>query len=163
MGENGAGKSTLMKILYGIESADSGEIYLKGKKEVIPTPVVAGRLGIGMVHQHFRLINEFTVAQNVVLGQEPTKGLFFDNVKAVKEVEKVIKEHGFNLSPDRRISDLSVGQLQQVEIIRMLYRKAELLILDEPTSVLTEQEIQKLFATLKTLVKQGKNNNSYHS
>lgn len=157
VGENGAGKTTLMKILYGIENADSGEILFNGKTVNINNPIAANKLGIGMVHQHFKLINEFTVAQNVVLGIEPRKRmLFFDNNKAVNSVAEVIEKNHFHVKPGEKISDLSVGQMQQVEIIKMLYRKAELLILDEPTSVLTEQEIQRLFITLRELVKQGK-------
>ncbi len=157
VGENGAGKTTLMKILYGIEVPDSGDIFIGNKKSVITTPLAANRLGIGMVHQHFKLIKEFTVAQNVVLGTEPRKGgIIYDNRKAIAEVEKVIEDNNFHISPDKRISELSVGQMQQVEIVKMLYRKAELLILDEPTSVLTEQEIKWLFITLKRLVSQDK-------
>ncbi len=157
VGENGAGKSTLMKVLYGIEKPDSGKIFIKGSEIKISSPIVANRYGIGMVHQHFKLINEFTVAQNVVLGMEPKRGfLLFDNKRAVKVVSDVIKQNNFHITPEKKISELSVGQMQQVEIIKMLYRKADLLILDEPTSVLTEQEIQRLFETLKLLVKQGK-------
>ncbi len=157
VGENGAGKTTLMNILYGIEQMDSGVIRLNGRDVKINNPIDANRLGIGMVHQHFKLINEFTVAQNVVLGIEPVKGaVFFDNRRAEKAVADVIEKNHFHISPDARISELSVGQMQQVEIIKMLYRKAELLILDEPTSVLTEQEIQRLFETLTGLIKQDK-------
>jgi len=157
VGENGAGKTTLMKILYGIESSDSGEIFFNGKAVNISSPIIANKLGIGMVHQHFKLINEFTVAQNVVLGIEPKRKMFFfDNNRATESVAEVIEKNHFHVSPGKKISELSVGQMQQVEIIKMLYRKAELLILDEPTSVLTEQEIQRLFVTLRELVKQGK-------
>ncbi|MDC7124471.1 MAG: ABC transporter ATP-binding protein [Spirochaetales bacterium] len=157
LGENGAGKTTLMNILYGIIHPDSGEIFINGKKVFIDSPLTANRSGIGMVHQHFRLIDDFTVAQNVVLGMEPRHGLFkFDNTKAEKDVLSVINKNGFKLEPNAKISDLSVGQMQQVEIVKMLYRKADLLILDEPTSVLTEHEIQNLFIRLKKLVKTGK-------
>ena len=157
VGENGAGKTTLMNILYGIEQPDTGIISLNGETVRINSPMTANSLGIGMVHQHFKLIDEFTVAQNVVLGIEPKRGmLFFDNKRAEAAVADVIEKNRFHISPDTRICDLSVGQMQQVEIIKMLYRKAELLILDEPTSVLTEQEIHWLFNTLKTLVAQGK-------
>ncbi len=157
VGENGAGKTTLMNILYGIIPPDSGSILINGEEVKISSPVDAGKCGIGMVHQHFKLINEFTVAQNVVLGSEPRKGaIFFDNRKAEKEVAAVIEKNRFHISPEMKISEISVGQMQQVEIIKMLYRKAELLILDEPTSVLTEQEIQRLFLTLRELIKQGK-------
>ncbi len=157
VGENGAGKTTLMKVLYGLEPPDEGRIFLKGEEVDIANPLAANRLGIGMVHQHFTLIPEFTVSENVVLGIEPMKrGVFFDRETAIKEVSKVIDEHEFPLNPKTRVRDLTVGQMQQVEIIKMLYRKVELLILDEPTSVLTEQEILKLFQNLKRLVAGGK-------
>jgi ABC-type uncharacterized transport system ATPase subunit len=157
VGENGAGKSTLMKVLYGIENPDSGKIYINNSEVNISSPIIANKYGIGMVHQHFKLINEFTVAQNVVLGIEPKKGFFlFDNNTAIKAVSEIIEQNNFHISPETKICDLSVGQMQQVEIIKMLYRRADLLILDEPTSVLTEQEIQMLFETLRSLVKQGK-------
>ena len=157
VGENGAGKSTLMNILYGIEQPDSGSIFLNGEEIKITSPIAANKAGIGMVHQHFKLVNEFTVAQNVVLGDEPLKGaFFFDNRRAEADVAAVIEKNRFHISPKMKISEISVGQMQQVEIIKMLYRKAELLILDEPTSVLTEQEIVRLFETLRELIKQGK-------
>jgi len=157
VGENGAGKSTLMKILYGLEQPDSGTIIINGNKVKISSPIAANTQGIGMVHQHFKLVQEFTVAQNVVLGKEPKQGGFlFDNKRAMKEVAAVIEQNNFHISPETKISDLSVGQMQQVEIIKMLYRKADILILDEPTSVLTEQEIRRLFETLRRLVSQGK-------
>lgn len=157
VGENGAGKTTLMKVLYGLEQKDEGRIFLKGEEVDISNPLAANRLGIGMVHQHFTLIPAFTVAENVVLGIEPLKrGVFFDRRTATEEVGKVIDEHEFHLDPRTRVSDLTVGQMQQVEIIKMLYRKVDLLILDEPTSVLTEQEINKLFENLKRLVALGK-------
>lgn len=157
VGENGAGKTTLMNILYGLEQPDSGAIYLNGTEVRIGSPMVAHQHGIGMVHQHFKLIQEFTVAENVVLGMEPLRGkLFFDWRQAEQTVAEVIEENNFHLSPADRISELSVGQLQQVEIVKMLYRRADLLILDEPTSVLTEQEIQRLFKTLRYLAGQGK-------
>ena len=157
VGENGAGKSTLMKILYGLERPDKGRIVLDGKKVSIHSPMDANRLGIGMVHQHFRLIKEFTVAENVVLGIEPKKnGFFFNRDKSVRDVQSVIEKYGFNINPESRVSDLTVGQMQQVEIVKMLYRKADLLILDEPTSVLTEQEINRLFDNIRELKNQGK-------
>ncbi len=157
VGENGAGKTTLMKILYGLEQPDSGTILLNGKEVVIHNPLHANKLGIGMVHQHFKLIPDFTVFENVVLGTEPMRGgIFMDAEKAQAAVRKVMEEHGFNLDPKTKVMRLTVGQMQLVEIIKMLYRKAELLILDEPTSVLTEQEIRKLFETLNNLRKNGK-------
>jgi simple sugar transport system ATP-binding protein len=157
VGENGAGKTTLMKILYGLEQKDSGEIFLHEKKAVINNPLDANRLGIGMVHQHFQLIPEFSIAENVVLGIEPRKsGIFFDRAKAVRSVHDVLEEYGFSLDPSLKVSGLTVGQMQLVEIIKILYRRADLLILDEPTSVLTEQQIQKLFDTLRNLAGLGK-------
>ena len=157
IGENGAGKSTLMKLVYGLEQPDAGEIHFRSEKVEIRDPLAATRLGIGMVHQHFKLVPDFTVAENVVLGSEPRKrGLLMDRRTAVKDVNKVIEEHGFSIDPKRKVKDLTVGQMQQVEIVKMLYRNAELLILDEPTSVLTEQEIERLFETLGNLLERGK-------
>ena len=157
VGENGAGKTTLMKILYGLESPDKGKILLNGKEAHIYSPLDANRLGIGMVHQHFRLIPEFSIAENVVLGIEPRKrGIFFDRKKTVQNVNKVIEEYGFNIDPCLRVSRLTVGQKQLVEILKILYRRADLLILDEPTSVLTEQQIRKLFDTIRNLRSIGK-------
>ena len=157
VGENGAGKTTLMKILYGLEHPDSGRIFFKGKEVNLRRPLDANRLGIGMVHQHFRLIPEFTVAENVVLGIEPKKrGFFFDPEGARREVREVIEEYGFSIDPSLRVWKLTAGQMQLIEIIKILYRKADLLILDEPTSVLTEQEIHRLFATLRNLAGIGK-------
>jgi len=157
VGENGAGKTTLMKILYGLEQPEEGKIYVKGQEVKIHSPLDAHRLGIGMVHQHFKLISEFTIAQNVVLGLEPLKRIIiFDDQKAIQEVEKINREYGFDIDPRLKVSKLSVGQMQVVEIIKILYWKADLLILDEPTSLLTEQQIKKLFAVLRRLVSMGK-------
>lgn len=157
VGENGAGKTTLMKVLYGLEPPDAGSIFLRGEEVNIDNPLAANKLGIGMVHQHFTLIPDFTVAENVVLGIEPLKRrFFFDREKAAVDVGRVIEEHQFHIDPRSRVGSLTVGQMQQVEIIKMLYRRVELLILDEPTSVLTEQEIEKLFENLQRLVKLGK-------
>ncbi len=157
VGENGAGKTTLMKILYGLEQPDSGSILFRGAKKIIHSPLDANRLGIGMVHQHFKLIPDFTVAENVVLGIEPLRAkIFVDHVTAAREIRRVIESHGFSIDPNARVRSLTVGQMQQVEIVKMLYRKAELLILDEPTSVLTEQEIDSLFSTLRILREDGK-------
>lgn len=157
VGENGAGKTTLMKILYGLEQPDAGSILLGGNPVTIRSPLDARRLGIGMVHQHFKLIPEFSVAENVVLGIEPRKNvLFVDRNAAAERISEVITSHGFSIDPRARVLNLTVGQMQQVEIVKMLYRKADLLILDEPTSVLTEQEIRKLFETLRSLQKNGK-------
>ena len=157
VGENGAGKTTLMKILYGLEQPDGGDIFVKAQQVRIHSPLDANRLGIGMVHQHFRLIPEFTIAENVVLGIEPRKrGIFFDRERAVRGVREVTRRYGFAIDPRLAVSRLTVGQMQLVEIIKILYREAELLILDEPTSVLTEQQIHKLFATLRKLREIGK-------
>ena len=157
VGENGAGKTTLMKILYGLEQPDTGSIFLRGGKVAIHSPLDANRLGIGMVHQHFKLIPDFTVAENVVLGIEPRRaGLFVDRAAATERIRDVIQSHGFSIDPRTRVLHLTVGQMQQVEIVKMLYRNAELLILDEPTSVLTEQEIDRLFDTLRSLRAGGK-------
>jgi len=157
VGENGAGKTTLMKILYGLEQPDSGRIFLKGEEVRIHSPLDANRLGIGMVHQAFRLIPEFTIAENVVLGSEPRRcGIFIDRDRAVRGVGEVIRRYGFTIDPRLPVARLTVGQMQLVEIIKVLYREAQLLILDEPTSVLTEQQIHKLFATLENLRSIGK-------
>ena len=157
VGENGAGKSTLMKILFGMERPDSGRILLQNDEVKIKNPLDANALGIGMVHQHFRLIPDFTIAQNVVLGIEPThNGLLLDRDEAIRRVEAVMDEYGFNLDPTQKVASLTVGQMQMVEIVKILYRKAELLILDEPTSVLTEQQIHKLFETMRNLCRLGK-------
>ncbi len=157
VGENGAGKTTLMKILYGLERADSGRILLEGREVTVHSPLEANRLGIGMVHQHFRLIAPFTVAENVVMGAEPLRyGVFLDTGEAERRVRRVVEEHGFSIDPRRRVSQLTVGQMQQVEIVKILFRQAQLLILDEPTSVLTEQEVHALFAILRRLVQDGR-------
>ncbi|AEV28032.1 ATPase component of uncharacterized ABC-type transporter [Sphaerochaeta pleomorpha str. Grapes] len=156
-GENGAGKTTLMKILYGMEKPDFGTIKIWGQEEKINSPLVANRLKIGMVHQHFMLVEEFTVAQNVVMGVEPRKhGICFDIKKANQQVEKAIGEHHFSLESDALVKDLTVGQKQQVEILKMLYRDIDILILDEPTAILAEQEIESLFKTLKGFAAKGK-------
>jgi general nucleoside transport system ATP-binding protein len=157
VGENGAGKTTLMKILYGLEQPDAGTITLAGTVVTIHNPLIASRLGIGMVHQHFKLIPDFTVAENVVLGIEPVRaGIFFDRATAAARIREVVEKHGFSIDPRTPVRNLTVGQMQQVEIVKMLYRDAKLLILDEPTSVLTEQEIGKLFETLRSLRKGGR-------
>ncbi|TFG58897.1 MAG: ATP-binding cassette domain-containing protein, partial [Spirochaetales bacterium] len=132
-------------------------IFLNGEETVIRNPLAAGSLGIGMVHQHFHLIPQFTVAENVVLGLEPRKrGFLLDREEAVSRVRAVMDEYGFNLDPEQKAGQLTVGQMQLVEIIKILYRRAELLILDEPTSVLTEQQINRLFDTMRNLVDLGK-------
>ncbi len=155
-GENGAGKTTLMKILYGLTACDSGEIRVHGQTFVHPSPIEAGRRGIGMVHQHFMLVEEFTVTENVVLGEESTfRTGMLDRRKNRQRVASLIQKHHFSLSPDDRVMSLSVGQKQQVEILKMLMRDVDILILDEPTSVLTQLEIDSLFKTLRKLKSHG--------
>ncbi len=157
VGENGAGKTTLMRILDGVDRPDEGKIFFKGSPVTIRSPHDAIELGIGMVHQHFRLIRPFTAAENVILGVEPiSKGVFYDLRRAGERVREVAEHFGFDFDPTDVITDLSVSQMQQVEIVKVLYRNAELLILDEPTSILTRQQITRLFATLRQLVNQGK-------
>lgn len=156
-GENGAGKTTLMKILAGLERPSAGEIYIHQKKAHIDSPLAAKRLGIGMVHQHFMLFPEYTAAENIVMGIEPRKwGIFCDAAKARAAAEKLIDSHHFSIEPDRQVRGLGVGEMQQVEICRILYRNADIIIFDEPTSALTEQETASLFKTLKALALAGK-------
>lgn len=156
LGENGAGKTTLMNILYGLYEPEKGEIYVNGEKVKIKNPSDAIKLGIGMVHQHFMLVNNFTVAQNIILGSEPTKGLAINEKEAKKKVQELADKYGFNVKPDDLIEDITVGQQQKVEILKALYRGAEILILDEPTAVLTPQEIEELAGIFKNLTQQGK-------
>lgn len=156
LGENGAGKTTLMNILYGLYQPDGGYIKVNGEKVDIKSPSNAIALGIGMVHQHFMLVNNFSVTENIVLGSEPKKGLKVDMKKAEQEVENISKQYGLKIDPKSIIQDISVGQQQRVEILKALFRGAQILILDEPTAVLTPQEIEELGVILKNLVKQGK-------
>jgi general nucleoside transport system ATP-binding protein len=156
LGENGAGKSTLMNILYGLYQPTEGEIFVKGQKVNIPNPNVAISLGIGMVHQHFMLIPPMTVAENIVLGREPRKFGFLDMPRAVSDVQQISERYGLKVDAKSKIEDISVGMQQRVEILKALYRGAELLILDEPTAVLTPQEIQELFEIMRNLIKEGK-------
>src|SRR3984893_2205862 len=157
VGENGAGKSTLMNILYGLIHSDSGDILISGKPARITGPRAAISLGIGMVHQHFMLIPVFTVGENVMLGREPVApGGFYDRAKASKEIAELARRYGLALDADARTGDLPVGLQQRAEIVKVLYRGAHLLILDEPTGVLTPQETKELFVVLKGLVKEGK-------
>ena len=155
VGENGAGKTTLMRILYGLETADSGSIRIKGHPVSIPSARAAIALGIGMVHQHFRLVPSFTVAQNVVLGMEPRRGVTYDEETAKEEVLGLSEEYGLVVDPGSRVMDVSVGEQQRVEILRALFRKADILILDEPTAVLTDSETHELFAILRRLADKG--------
>jgi ABC-type uncharacterized transport system ATPase subunit len=156
LGENGAGKTTLMKILYGMYQPDEGEIFINGKKETISSPAKAIRLGIAMVHQHFMLVEPMTVAENIVLGYEPRKGIFFNMEQAAANVQEISEKYGLKVDPLAKIEDLPVGTKQRVEILKALYRKAEILILDEPTAVLTPLEVKELFSILKELKKIGK-------
>jgi len=155
LGENGAGKSTLMKILYGLYKPDSGSIFIDGEEVEIHDPKDAVSRGIGMVHQHFTLIPPLTVAENIVLGAEPRKGVSLDLEGAVKATEELSERYGLVVDPRARVADLSVGVQQRVEILKTLYREARILILDEPTAVLTPQETEDLFAVLKELVADG--------
>ena len=157
VGENGAGKTTLMNILYGLIHPDSGEIFINGELVHITGPRDAIRLGIGMVHQHFMLIPPLTVAENIVLGREPGGlGSAYELKKARADVRDLSERYGLPIDPDVRIEKLSVGLQQRVEILKMLYRGADILIMDEPTGVLTPQETFELFAVLRGLVAQGK-------
>ncbi len=155
VGENGAGKSTLMKILYGMQQPDAGTIEVNDKPAVIHSAREAIALGIGMVHQHFMLVEPLTVAENIVLGYEPHVGPMLDMRTANRRTEKLIVEFGFDISPDTRIEDLPVGLQQQVEILKALYREARILILDEPTAVLTPQETRGLFRFLQEFAGKG--------
>lgn len=142
VGENGAGKSTLMSILYGLYQADSGEIFINGEKINIANPNVAINLKIGMVHQHFMLVPPLTVTENIILGMEPKKNnIFIDMEKAIKRVEGLSESMGFKIDPKAKIENISVGIQQRVEIIKVLYRGAEILVMDEPTAVLTPLQI----------------------
>ncbi|CEO29840.1 ABC transporter ATP-binding protein [Paraclostridium sordellii] len=157
LGENGAGKSTLMNILYGLYHPTSGEIYINGKKVDMANPNVAISHGIGMVHQHFMLVQPFTVAQNIILGTEPTKGIGeIDIKKATEDVLEISKKYGLYVDPNAKVEDITVGMQQRVEILKALYRGADILILDEPTAVLTPQEINELMQIIRNLTKQGK-------
>jgi len=156
VGENGAGKTTLMKILYGLEQPTSGQIFLNGKEVTIHNPHQAIDLGIGMVHQNFMLVPSFTVAENVVLGREPKKGRFVNAEEAIRITERLAKEYGLNVEATARVEATPVGMRQRVEILKTLYRGADLLILDEPTAVLTPQETDDLFDAVRRLVNQGK-------
>ncbi len=156
LGENGAGKSTLMSILYGLYTPDEGEILVHGERVQMSTPREAIERGIGMVHQHFMLIPVMTVAENIVLAEEPTKaGVVLDLQTARSRVRELAAQFNFAIDPDARIENISVGQQQRVEILKSLYRRADILILDEPTAVLTPQEAQELFGILKGLVREG--------
>src|SRR5947207_2655225 len=156
VGENGAGKSTAMRIAYGFYTADSGEIVVDGEPRQIQTPHDAIALGIGMVHQHFMLVDTMTVAENIVLGAEPGSSVAMDLRGAAKRIAKLSEEFRLFIDPTVLIETLSVGQQQRVELLKALYREARLLILDEPTAVLAPQEVEELFAILRRMRAQGK-------
>lgn len=156
VGENGAGKSTAMRIAYGFYTADGGEILINDQVQEIRTPHDAIRNGIGMVHQHFMLVEPMTVAENIVLGSEPGSAASLDLKKAAEEIRKLSKEFKLTVDPNATVENLSVGQQQRVELLKALYRHAEILILDEPTAVLTPQEVEEFFAILRGMREQGK-------
>jgi general nucleoside transport system ATP-binding protein len=156
LGENGAGKSTLMNVLFGLYQPDGGEIYVNGNKVNITSPNVANDLGIGMVHQHFMLVEPFTVTENIILGIEPKKGMKIDIKRAEKEVQRISEQYGLMVDPRAKIENISVGMQQRVEILKTLYRGADILIFDEPTAVLTPQEIEELEQIMRNLVREGK-------
>jgi ABC-type uncharacterized transport system ATPase subunit len=156
LGENGAGKSTLMSILYGLYTADEGEILMNGEPVSIASPKDAIELGIGMVHQHFMLIPVMTVTENIVLANEPVQaGVLLDEAAGEQRVAEVARTFNFAVDPHARVQNITVGQQQRVEIMKALYRNADILILDEPTAVLTPQEAAELFAILRTLTREG--------
>jgi len=156
LGENGAGKTTLMNMLYGMFSPTSGEIFINNEKVDFKDPNDAIRAGLGMVHQHFMLIEPFTVVENIILGMEPMNGIRIDKDKARKDIIELSEKYGFKIDPDAKIEDISVGTQQKVEILKVLYRGADILIFDEPTAVLTPQEITELIEIIKNLSNEGK-------
>jgi simple sugar transport system ATP-binding protein len=156
VGENGAGKTTLMRILYGEEQPTSGTIRIRGRGVSFRSPDDAIRAGIGMVHQHFMLFPSFTVAENIVIGREPVKGVLFDRRKAEEEVRRLSAEYGMPVDPRRRVADCPVGIQQRVEILKVLYRGADIIILDEPSAVLTPLEVRELLGVIRGLADRGK-------
>ncbi|MGM9924070.1 MAG: ABC transporter ATP-binding protein [Bacillus sp. (in: firmicutes)] len=156
LGENGAGKSTLMNVLFGLYQPEKGEIRVNGEKVNITNPNIANDLGIGMVHQHFMLVDTLTVTENIILGKEPTKLGHVDLKDASEEVRKISEQYGLQVDPHAKIADISVGMQQRVEILKTLYRGADILIFDEPTAVLTPQEILELISIMKKLIAEGK-------
>ncbi|MGR6923912.1 ABC transporter ATP-binding protein [[Actinomadura] parvosata] len=155
VGENGAGKSTLMKILYGMQKPDEGTIRVNGAEVSFRTPSDAIAVGIGMVHQHFMLADNFTVLENIVLGAEPKRAGVLDTAKARRRIVELAETHGLRVDPDKLVEDLGVGDRQRVEILKVLYRGARILILDEPTAVLVPQEVEELFQNLRELKAEG--------
>lgn len=156
VGENGAGKTTLMRILYGEEMPTSGTIRLRGRELSLRSPEDAIRAGIGMVHQHFMLFPSFTVAENIVIGREPRSGILFDRKKAAGEVARLSAEYGMPVDPNRRVANCPVGIQQRVEILKVLYQGADIIILDEPSAVLTPLEVRELLAAIRGLASRGK-------
>ena len=157
VGENGAGKTTLMNILYGIHEPTNGEVYIRGRKVERFSPKTAISMGVGMVHQHFMLVPSFTVAQNIVMSREPRRlGVLFDNKAAEAAAQRLVEEYGLVVDPAAVVREIGVGLQQRVEILKTLYRGADILILDEPTAVLTPQETDKLFAVLRSMRDDGK-------
>ena len=156
LGENGAGKSTLMSVLFGLYQPEAGQIRKNGKEVAIRNPNDANALGIGMVHQHFKLVECFSVLDNIILGVEPNKMGFLQKAEARKKVMALSEKYGLRVDPDALVSDISVGMQQRVEILKMLYRDNEILIFDEPTAVLTPQETDKLFAVMRNMKNDGK-------
>ena len=155
LGENGAGKSTLMSVLFGLYQPEEGEIRKNGRAVKINNPNDATALGIGMVHQHFKLVEVFTVLDNIILGTEPVKHGFIDRKLARQKVIELSSRYGLSVDPDAKIEDITVGMQQRVEILKMLYRENEILIFDEPTAVLTPQEINELMHIMKNLANEG--------
>ena len=156
LGENGAGKSTLMSVLFGLYQPEEGEIHKDGKKVEIRNPNDANALGIGMVHQHFKLVEVFTVLDNIIMGVEPCKYGFLQKKEARQKVIELSEKYGLHVDPDAKIEDITVGMQQRTEILKMLYRAHEILIFDEPTAVLTPQEIDELMQILRNLAAEGK-------
>lgn len=156
LGENGAGKSTLMSILFGLYQPDRGAIRIRGEEVHVANPNVANDLGIGMVHQHFKLVQNFTITENIILGMEPKRGVVVNTRSAALRIKELSEKYGLNVDPYAKVEDVSVGMQQRVEIIKMLYRNAEVLIFDEPTSVLTPQEITELMKIMRNLIAEGK-------
>ncbi len=156
LGENGAGKSTLMNVLFGLYQPEAGEIKVKGKTVKVTDPNVANDLGIGMVHQHFMLVENFTVTENIILGNELTKAGMVNIKDAAKKIQKLSEMYGLDVDPNAKIEDISVGMQQRVEILKTLYRGADILIFDEPTASLTPQEINELIQIMKRLIQEGK-------
>ena len=156
VGENGAGKTTLMKVLFGLENPQSGQVFMDGEPVKILNPLDAISKGIGMVHQHFKLVECFSVLDNIILGDEDTKHGILQRARAREKVMALSEKYGLRVDPDALIEDISVGMQQRTEILKMLYRDNEILIFDEPTAVLTPQEIQELLQIMRNLAAEGK-------